>query len=334
MDYHADRFVDASLFVLSDGRRSLRCRRRATATRSCRTGADFRRAALGPRRDGGRRRRRPRRDRRRACGADGVRRLIYKAVPHIYHLAPAEEDLYALQRPARAWSAATSSAAVPPGARPAYSRSAAARCAAEPARRSSWRRATGRALHGAGRRGARGASRVEPVHSAAEMRLLADRFPGRIRLWTASRAASSSPASWSTRHRLVAHAQYIAGGPRGRELRAGDALFDHLLTAVYPDKWFDFGISNEPSGELNAGLMRNKEGFGARAIAYDRYVSSWPRRRGSRVRLRSRHRRRPRRGAGRSAGSRDWPPRPRSPGSCPAPARGPRRPASRCGGTR
>ena len=70
----------------------------------------------------------------------------------------------------------------------------------------------------------------------------------------------------------VAHAQYIANGPRGRELRAGDALFDHLLTAVYPDKWFDFGISNERSGELNEGLMRNKEGFGARAIVYDRYV--------------------------------------------------------------
>ena len=30
--------------------------------------------------------------------AAGISRLIYKAVPHIYHLLPAEEDLYALYR--------------------------------------------------------------------------------------------------------------------------------------------------------------------------------------------------------------------------------------------
>ena len=30
--------------------------------------------------------------------AHGITRLIYKAVPHIYHTLPAEEDLYALQR--------------------------------------------------------------------------------------------------------------------------------------------------------------------------------------------------------------------------------------------
>ena len=35
---------------------------------------------------------------------------------------------------------------------------------------------------------------------------------------------------------------------------------------------FDFGISNERDGTLNPGLMRNKEGFGARAVVHDRYV--------------------------------------------------------------
>ena len=36
--------------------------------------------------------------------------------------------------------------------------------------------------------------------------------------------------------------------------------------------WFDFGISMRPEdGSLNAGLARNKEGFGGRAVLYDRY---------------------------------------------------------------
>jgi hypothetical protein len=49
-------------------------------------------------------------------------------------------------------------------------------------------------------------------------------------------------------------------------------LLEHLLTEIYPAQWFDFGISNERSGALNAGLMRNKEGFGARAVVQDRYL--------------------------------------------------------------
>ena len=69
----------------------------------------------------------------------------------------------------------------------------------------------------------------------------------------------------------VAHAQYIAAGARDASVGATDIVFDHLLTEVYRHKCFDFGISNERNGDLNAGLMRNKEGFGARAVVHDRY---------------------------------------------------------------
>jgi hypothetical protein len=205
--------------------------------------------------------------------ADGVRRLVYKAVPHIYHLAAAEEDLYALHAAGARLVRRDVSAAVAPGARPPYSEErvrAVRRGAAtelelgESDAVEAFMELVADVLqlrHG-----------VEPVHTAAEMRLLADRFPGRIRLWTASEGDELVAGVLIYETPVVAHAQYIASGSRGRELRAGDALFDHLLTTVYPDRWFDFGISNEPGGELNAGLMRNKEGFGARAIAYDRYL--------------------------------------------------------------
>jgi hypothetical protein len=207
-----------------------------------------------------------------ALAAQGARRLVYKAVPHIYHVAPAEEDLFALHAAGARLVRRDVSAAVPPGDRPAYSDE------------------RGRAV----RRGAAAAlelvesDRVEefmelvavvlrarhdaqPVHSPAEMRLLADRFPGRIRLWTAVEDGEIVAGVLVYETPTVAHAQYIAGGERGRQLRAGDALFDHLLT-VYADKWFDFGASNERGGDLNPGLIRNKEGFGARAVVYDRYL--------------------------------------------------------------
>jgi hypothetical protein len=50
-------------------------------------------------------------------------------------------------------------------------------------------------------------------------------------------------------------------------------LFDHLLVEVYRDKaYFDFGISNEQQGlVLNAGLVEQKEGFGARPVVHDHY---------------------------------------------------------------
>ena len=53
-----------------------------------------------------------------------------------------------------------------------------------------------------------------------------------------------------------------------------DLLFDALLTGVYVQKpYFDFGISNEDGGRrLNRGLIDQKEGFGARAVAHDHYA--------------------------------------------------------------
>jgi hypothetical protein len=273
MDYHADRFVDASLVVLWDGRpiAALPASRHGDDVVS-HGGLTFGGLLSGSELTTVR-----------AMGAmdaifavlraDGARRLVYKPVPHIYRLAPAEEDLYALHVAGARLDRRDVSAAVAPASRPAYS--------------SERRRAA--------RRGAKAAlalaesdqievfaellaevlierHHVAPVHTPAELRLLADRFPGRIRLWTACAGGEMVAGVVVYETPVVAHAQYIASGPLGRELHAGDALFDHLLRVVYPTKWFDFGISNERDGELNRGLIRNKEGFGARAVLYDRYV--------------------------------------------------------------
>jgi hypothetical protein len=276
MDYHADRFVDASLLLAYDGRfvAALPASRDGEEVVShggltfggllsnasltvAQTLAAFE-CVL---------------ERLRTAGA---RRLVYKPVPHIYHLLPAEEDLYALARYGAQLVRRDVSAARPRGAAVAY--------ASERAR--AVRRGRGETLelrcsHDYEAFCAllaeilRTRHDAEPVHTAAELALLAERFPDGIALHAAYDAAGELVAGvviYETP--AVAHCQYIVASERGRALRAQDALFDHLLTEVHAEKpWFDFGTSMRPAdGTLNEGLIRNKEGFGARAVVYDRWV--------------------------------------------------------------
>ena len=59
----------------------------------------------------------------------------------------------------------------------------------------------------------------------------------------------------------------------GWDMGALDLVFDYLIADYYKDKkYFDFGSSTENHGQvLNGGLVRHKEGFGARAVTQDFY---------------------------------------------------------------
>lgn len=272
MDYHADRFADAS-FVVRENDEILAV---LPASRHGDTVVSHGGLTFGGLISG----HRMTHSRCRAAfevlveslGGQSVRAFRYKAIPHIYHLSAAEEDLAVLQEFGAQLTRRDVSAAVAPGLRP---------------QQSSRRR---RAI----RKGERAGFRVEeshrvedfmsmlsqvlterhdtaPVHSAEEMLLLANRFPGRIRLWTADQAGELLSGYLVYETPTVAHAQYIATTASGRTHGAGDLIVQHLLTTVYADRWFDFGTSNERDGSLNAGLMTNKEEFGARTIVYDHY---------------------------------------------------------------
>jgi hypothetical protein len=272
MDYHADRFEDASFVVLRGGR----MRAALPATRhgdeiishggltfggllsdpelTVERAVEALRAIAGELRAG------------------GATRLVVKPVPHIYHLGAAEEELYALhvlgarlvRREISAALAPTARAAPAPGRRRAI-RDARARDleVAQDARLEEFMALLAEVL--------RERHDVAPVHSPAEIRMLADRFPANIRLFTAREAGDLLAGTLIYETPAVAHTQYIATSPRGRALGAGDALLAHLIEERYPDRWFDFGISNERDGSLNPGLARFKEGFGARGVVYDRY---------------------------------------------------------------
>ena len=200
--------------------------------------------------------------------------MLYKVVPHIYHRVASEDDLYALFRLGAALVRRDVSSTVQPATRlaPQARRQRGARKArlarVEVCESTDFAgfwpllRATLAGRHG-----------VEPVHAVNEIVLLARRFPGSIRLFTATEDAEIVAGTVIYETPQVAHAQYIACSPRGRVLTALDLLFEELIVNVFRDKpYFDFGISTESEGTaLNVGLIEFKEGFGATATVHDFY---------------------------------------------------------------
>jgi Acetyltransferase (GNAT) domain len=204
----------------------------------------------------------------------GATRLRYKAVPWIYDAVPAEEDLYALFRLDARLVRRDCSAALHPGAGPGYSKGR--RSAVRQAGESDLTIASDPAIaefmeleaEALGRRHG-----VAPVHTPAEMESLATAYPDNIKLFTARAAGELLGGVLVYETPMVAHAQYIAGTEPGYEKHALDGVIDFLIGAEYAAKrWFDFGISTTEEGRnLNTGLIRNKESYGGRAVVYDTY---------------------------------------------------------------
>ena len=114
---------------------------------------------------------------------------------------------------------------------------------------------------------------THPVHSEEELRMLAEKFPNNIKLYTAEKNGQIEAGTVIFLQAGVVHTQYLANSDEGKKTGALDCLLDWLITDVYKDKiWFDFGISCEQDGRyLNEGLAAQKEGFGARAVVHDFY---------------------------------------------------------------
>jgi hypothetical protein len=204
----------------------------------------------------------------------GVRRLVYKCVPHIYHTVPAEEDRYVLfMRGARLGRReVTSTVALPNrvayqerrrrGVKKALASQVEVRKTDAFAEFWSLLEENLRRTHG-----------VKPVHSLAEITHLYGLFPDNIKLFAAFAGGAIVAGTVVFENRTAAHAQYISASESGKKLGALDALFDRLITEHYAGKrYFDFGISTEDGGRLlNQGLIDQKEGFGARAVVHDCY---------------------------------------------------------------
>ncbi|MDP9929500.1 GNAT family N-acetyltransferase [Variovorax paradoxus] len=206
--------------------------------------------------------------------ATGGRTVLYKAVPHVFHSYPAEEDLYALHRSGARLIRRDLSSVIQMDmrSRPGMFR----------------RRAEVRKALANGIRIEEESSldrfhsllttvlqkfNVKPVHSLDELTLLHSRFPAQIRLFCAYKDTELVAGTIVYDFGQVAHSQYIASSAKGRLLGGGDLLFDHLLGNVFHHhRYFSFGISTEREGtHLNEGLIFQKQGLGGRGIAHDFY---------------------------------------------------------------
>jgi Acetyltransferase (GNAT) domain len=210
----------------------------------------------------------------RSLRESGARKLLYKTIPYIYHDFPAEEDRYALfMADARLWRRDV--LAVVPRGRSAglqERRNRGARKASSLGLRieasTDWAKfwpiliANLKSRH-----------QTAPVHTIDEVRQLSERFPDNIHLHLARGQDELLAGAVIYESANVAHLQYIASTEDGRKCGALDLLLLDLLHSAYAAKaYFDFGISNELDGRvLNRGLIDQKEGFGARAVAHDFY---------------------------------------------------------------
>lgn len=221
--------------------------------------------------------------------------LDYKPVPHIYTRVPAQDDLYALFRAGASLTEANLSSTVDllnPRAFNTLMRRHLKRafrlgatvdfspdsgefdtlpfwtmlrdCLAE--------------RHGA-----------VPVHSAEELQLLRDRFPDKIRTVTVNLPGEENPQAGIVLFMAgpTAHCQYICSTPQGRKLGLLPLLFDRVLTVLKERisgtesvRYLDFGTSNEDRGKiLNAGLLRQKASLGGSGVIYQRFRLSFQRKR-------------------------------------------------------
>ncbi len=112
-----------------------------------------------------------------------------------------------------------------------------------------------------------------PTHSSTEMEYLANKFPENIKLYCAYHEGEMIGGVIIYISRNVVHSQYIAANETGMEYGCVAMILEQIL-AYYKNRirYFDFGISTEKNGYyLNTGLVFNKESFGARSIVYDQY---------------------------------------------------------------
>ena len=276
MDYHADRFADYSLMFYLDGSLyALLPANRRGDTLYSHQGLSYgglimseqaTAAAVGILFD----------ELNAFLRIDGFCRVVYKAVPWIYHRLPSEEDLFALflHCGAQILGRDISSTIIP--TRPVKWKHGRL-YAAHKARSNGiivtpsdnyaafWLILSDNLMRKFGAR---------PVHTLDEMMLLHSRFPDHIRLWTAHSAAGELLAGTVLYvNDGVVHSQYISASDEGKRLHAVDGLYDHIIHRAYAcAAYIDLGTSNMPnSSDLHESLIFQKEGFGGRAVCYDTY---------------------------------------------------------------
>lgn len=202
----------------------------------------------------------------------GIKRFIYKPVPHHYHSIPAEEDLYALFRNNASLKGRNIASVI---------------LQSHPL---TWATLRKRMLKKASENHLEVAVSTDfktfwgilednlkekynavPVHSLKEIESLSAHFP-QIKLYAGFKDDKMLGGVVCFATPKVLRIQYISASHEGKNLGVIDAIFHQMLQDFRDTPYFDFGTSNEEGGKiLNESLIYQKEGFGGRGICYDTY---------------------------------------------------------------
>ena len=207
--------------------------------------------------------------------SQGFSRVLYRAIPWVYHRLPSEEDLYAMF-----WKC---------GARLQQRMSGTVISLGEHV---PWRKDHRRRLRQAltqGIRVERDGSleafwpllndnlmrkfNAQSVHTLDEILLLKSRFPQNIIQYNAYLGDELVGGITFYIMGHVLHGQYSGTNDEGKQCGAMEAIYEQVMFHDFVDmRYLDFGTSNEDGGRLlNEGLIDHKEAYGGRTVCYDTY---------------------------------------------------------------
>tara|TARA_B100000768_G_C11238057_1_gene358155 strand:- start:279 stop:1226 length:948 start_codon:yes stop_codon:yes gene_type:complete len=204
----------------------------------------------------------------------GINKFLYKAIPHIFQQHPVEQDLYAIHKNGGQLirSDLSSVINIKYPLQPSKSKKQGIKRAQSVQLKvhesikftNFWIILEDRLKH---------AHRERPTHTLKEIEGLREKFPNNIRLFLAKKDHKIQAGVLVFDCGITAHVQYISSTNEGRQNGAIDLIISHLLQNVFYDRrWFDFGISTSDKGtNLNDGLVRSKEMFGARSVVFNHY---------------------------------------------------------------
>ncbi len=204
-----------------------------------------------------------------------IRKLIYKAIPHIFHEQGNEEDLYFLhntaggvlvRRDLGSYVILKNRMKLSKGRKALISKARKLDLVVE--KSNEWEKFHEILRDVLDRHG------VAPVHSANELLLLGERFPENISLNVVKDRGRMIAGSVLFIFKKTVHTQYMCVSDEGKEKGALDLLIESVMID-FSEKGFEFlnfGISTENAGKyLNQGLISQKEGFGGRGMVLDHY---------------------------------------------------------------
>lgn len=204
--------------------------------------------------------------------------LVYKPVPHFYHQAPAEDDIYALFSLNAELIRCDLSCAIDLQANFSlltnHDQSKMRNCLRK-AEKNNVNICEGREylpeFWDVLTFNLQEKYATKPVHSFEEILLLHDLFPNEIKTLVAVMAGKVVAGTTLFRNKQALHTQYLTVTQAGSEVFALDSLISHCINLAQQEgfRYFDFGINNEKAGRvLNNNLYLFKAKHGGSGVVH------------------------------------------------------------------